>query len=84
MAGTLAAGQLVNCASGVHQHLGFMSTHPPKTASCVVAAQNLSVGMRLWGAVAEVSPRGLVVSLPHGLRGHVSAAEVSLDTPAPK
>jgi hypothetical protein len=31
----------------------------------------------VWGAVAEVGARELVVSLPHGLRGHVALAEVS-------
>jgi hypothetical protein len=30
----------------------------------------------VWGAVAEVGARELVVSLPHGLRGHVALAEV--------
>jgi rRNA biogenesis protein RRP5 len=33
--------------------------------------------MRLWGAVLEVSPRRLVVSLPHGLRGSVRPEEAS-------
>lgn len=40
------------------------------------ALQSLSVGTKLWGAVMEVSPHGLVVSLPHGLRGSVAYAEV--------
>jgi hypothetical protein len=39
--------------------------------------KTLSVGMRLWGAVAEVSARDLVVSLPHGLKGFVAPAECS-------
>ena len=39
--------------------------------------QSLSKGCKLWGAVIEVSPRELVVSLPHGLRGHVAYAEAS-------
>lgn len=43
---------------------------PPRT-------QKLVVGQRLWGMVQEVSPRGLVVSLPHGLRGHVAPKEAS-------
>lgn len=42
--------------------------------------QNLAVGMRLWGAVLEASPRGLTVALPHGLRGRVSPAEVPRGT----
>lgn len=36
----------------------------------------LHVGSRLWGVVVEVSHRGLVVSLPHGLKGYVPAADV--------
>lgn len=39
--------------------------------------QTLSPGCKLWGAVIEVSPRELVVSLPHGLRGHVAYSEAS-------
>ena len=42
----------------------------------VCCEQNLAVGMRLWGAVLEASPRGLTIALPHGLRGRVSPAEV--------
>jgi hypothetical protein len=33
--------------------------------------------MKVWGMVLECSPRGLVVSLPQGLRGHVAPEEVS-------
>jgi hypothetical protein len=39
--------------------------------------KTLSVGMKLWGAVAEVSARDLVISLPHGLKGFVAPAEAS-------
>lgn len=39
--------------------------------------KTLSVGMKLWGAVAEVSARDVVVSLPHGLKGFVAPAEAS-------
>lgn len=39
--------------------------------------KSLSVGSKLWGAVVEVRPRELVVSLPHGLRGHVGYAAAS-------
>ncbi len=39
----------------------------------------MSEGARVWGVVAEVGTRELVVSLPHGLRGHVSLAEVRLN-----
>lgn len=38
--------------------------------------QALAVGAKVWGAVAEISPKELIVSLPHGLRAHVAAAEV--------
>ncbi len=34
------------------------------------------MGANVWGAVAEVTAKELIISLPHGLRGHVSAAEV--------
>ena len=35
------------------------------------------MGAKVWGAVAEVGTKDLVVSLPHGLKGHVTAADVS-------
>lgn len=38
--------------------------------------QSLGQGARVWGTVAEVGARGLVVGLPNGLRGHVAPAEV--------
>lgn len=38
--------------------------------------KNLSVGMKLWAVILEVSSRGLTLSLPHGLRAHVAANEV--------
>jgi len=44
--------------------------------------QTLGEGARVWGAVAEVGARELVVSLPHGLRGHVALTEVPPATPA--
>lgn len=40
--------------------------------------QALSVGAKVWGAVAEITAKELIVSLPHGLRAHVAAAEVPL------
>lgn len=49
---------------------------PPATCMLRVRAQKLVVGMRLWGIVLEVTPRGLGISLPHGLRGHVAPQEV--------
>lgn len=39
--------------------------------------QSLSVGWKVWGAVAEVNHRDLVVSLPGGLRGFVRIEEAS-------
>lgn len=39
--------------------------------------QNVSVGMRILGIVLEVSSKGLTVSLPQGMRGHVDPAQVS-------
>eukprot|EP00887_Chlorella_sp_A99_P001742 scaffold19.g1742.t1 len=48
----------------------------PKYAE-LLKFKSLSVGAKLWGAVTEVTPRELVVSLPHGLRGHVAYAEAS-------
>ena len=38
--------------------------------------QSLSKGAKIWGTVAEITHRELIVSLPHGLKGHVPAAEV--------
>ncbi|GAX80532.1 hypothetical protein CEUSTIGMA_g7970.t1 [Chlamydomonas eustigma] len=43
----------------------------------LLKAKNLSVGMKVWGILLEVAPRGLTVSLPHGLRGHVVPSEAS-------
>ena len=34
------------------------------------------MGAKVWGAIAEVGLRELIVSLPHGLKGHVPVAEV--------
>lgn len=42
---------------------------------CVLQA--LSVGAKVWGSVAEIHPKELIVSLPHGLRGRVQLREVS-------
>ncbi|KAJ7541483.1 hypothetical protein O6H91_10G061600 [Diphasiastrum complanatum] len=39
--------------------------------------KGLSVGMKVWGAVAEVNKKDLVISLPNGLRGSVCAEEAS-------
>jgi len=37
--------------------------------------QNITPGMKLWGVVAEVNEKDLVVSLPGGLRGLVHASD---------
>ena len=39
--------------------------------------QALTVGSKVWGAVAEITAKELIISLPHGLRGHVAPAEAS-------
>ncbi|GAB4851487.1 hypothetical protein Ancab_030889 [Ancistrocladus abbreviatus] len=40
-----------------------------------ITVKNISPGMKLWGVIAEVNERDLVVSLPGGLRGLVRATE---------
>ncbi|CAI5954375.1 unnamed protein product [Closterium sp. NIES-64] len=40
-------------------------------------AQDATPGMQLWGCVAEVTPSGLLISLPHGVFGFADVAEVS-------
>jgi len=39
--------------------------------------KSLSTGMKLWGVIAEVNSKDLVISLPGGLRGIVTAYEAS-------
>ncbi|WJX11337.1 hypothetical protein P8452_01962 [Trifolium repens] len=41
-----------------------------------VTLKNITPGMKLWGVVAEVNNKDLVVSLPGGLRGIVHASDV--------
>ena len=41
------------------------------------ALQSLSIGTKLWGAVVEIMPHSLMVSLPHGLKGHVAYTQAS-------
>eukprot|EP01018_Ginkgo_biloba_P021204 Gb_10495 [translate_table: standard] len=48
----------------------------PKFASSL-RFKSLSIGMKLWGVIAEVNSKDLVVSLPGGLRGVVKAEEAS-------
>ncbi|XWS56135.1 hypothetical protein CRYUN_Cryun09bG0060500 [Craigia yunnanensis] len=40
-----------------------------------ITLKNISPGMKLWGVVAEVNEKDLVISLPGGLRGLVRAAD---------
>ncbi|KAK6941973.1 S1 domain [Dillenia turbinata] len=47
----------------------------PKFANRITL-KNVSSGMKLWGVVAEVNDKDLVISLPGGLRGLVHASEV--------
>lgn len=35
------------------------------------------MGMKIWGAVAEINNKDMVISLPGGLRGFVLAEEAS-------
>ncbi|OMO51868.1 hypothetical protein CCACVL1_29542 [Corchorus capsularis] len=46
----------------------------PKYAN-KITLKNISPGMKLWGVVAEVNEKDLVISLPGGLRGLVRAAD---------
>ncbi|GFR41334.1 hypothetical protein Agub_g2019, partial [Astrephomene gubernaculifera] len=43
----------------------------------LLRAKNLQPGTKVWGMVLEVTPRGLVVSLPNGLRGFVAPNKAS-------
>ena len=51
--------------------------HPWINEVTVAVKQALTVGSKVWGAVAEVTAKELIISLPHGLRGHVAPAEAS-------
>ncbi|KZV37907.1 hypothetical protein F511_12189 [Dorcoceras hygrometricum] len=42
-----------------------------------ITLKNVSPGMKLWGVIAEVNEKDIVVSLPGGLRGIVRACEAS-------
>ena len=44
--------------------------------ACPSTLQALSVGAKIWGAVAEIHPKELIISLPHGLRGRAQLREV--------
>ena len=39
--------------------------------------QSLVVGMKIWGAIAEINKRDMIISLPGGLRGFVLAEDAS-------
>lgn len=43
----------------------------------ILRFKSLSTGMKLWGVIAEVNSKDLVISLPGGLRGIVTADEAS-------
>lgn len=77
-----------------HQVFLLADAPPPHAERCVLRAvccmrtcccrappspQSLHVGMKLLGCVLEVSDEQLSVSLPHGLRATVPAAEVGAD-----
>ncbi|CAM6099604.1 unnamed protein product [Calypogeia fissa] len=47
------------------------------TSAEILRYKSLSVGWKIWGAVAEVNHRDLIVSLPGGLRGFVQIEEAS-------
>lgn len=51
------------------------------THASAAAMQKLSVGAKIWGVVSAVHLRELAVSLPHGLRGQVTYAEVIHSAP---
>ena len=70
---TLRAACIVACLLQQGAAAADADPPPPPPSS----AQSLSKGCRLWGAVIEVGARELVVSLPHGLRGHVAYSEAS-------
>ncbi|KAA6421786.1 MAG: RRP5 protein, partial [Trebouxia sp. A1-2] len=39
--------------------------------------KSCSVGAKIWGVISDVMHHGLIISLPDGLKGYVSAAEAS-------
>lgn len=46
-----------------------------KCSFMIIYFQNINPRMKFWGVVAEVNKKDLVISLPGGLRGLVSAAD---------
>ncbi|KAI7999799.1 rRNA biogenesis protein RRP5 [Camellia lanceoleosa] len=46
-----------------------------KLPSLIYEFKNISPGMKLWGVIAEVNEKDIVISLPGGLRGLVRASE---------
>lgn len=53
---------------------GGISGKLPRFAN-KITWKNISPGMKLWGVVAEVNEKDIVISLPGGLRGLVRASE---------
>ena len=47
-----------------------------KTTHLFHSVQTCNVGARVWGVVSDVTHHGLTVSLPDGLKGHVTVEEV--------
>ncbi|XAR68636.1 hypothetical protein NMG60_11003830 [Bertholletia excelsa] len=53
---------------------GGISGKLPRFAN-KITFKNVSPGMRLWGVIAEINDKDIVISLPGGLRGLVRASE---------
>ena len=75
--GSVAVTTKVDMALQVHYGLccGQVVLSTQCLHLCAVV-QSLSKGAKIWGTVAEITHRELIISLPHGLKGHVPAAEV--------
>lgn len=57
-------------------HGSILSGKLQKSAD-ILRYKSLVVGMKIWGAVAEINNKDMVISLPGGLRGFVLAEEAS-------
>ena len=54
----------------------FATTAPLNSNNFMFSMQTCNVGARVWGVVSDVTHHGITVSLPDGLKGHVSPDEV--------
>ena len=54
----------------------FAASAPHKSNNLIHAMQTCNVRARVWGVVSDVTHHGIAVSLPDGLKGHVSVEEV--------